>query len=145
MFEADFAMSPVLDRVAFHGEVNEARLRGFYRAADVVLAPSRFESFGLVHLESMLYGKPVVGCRVGGMVEVIDDGVTGLLAEPGDPGSLLATIERLLANPELRRKFGDAARESYVSRFTVNQMALGVSRILDQVRERVAADSRGAA
>lgn len=135
-FEADPATASVRDRVAFHGEVDEARLRGFYRAADVVLAPSRFESFGLVHLEGMMYGKPVIGCRSGGMVEVIEDGVSGLLAEPGDADSLMACIERLLENPSLRRQLGEAARAAYLARFTAKQMAAGVETFLDGVTER---------
>jgi glycogen synthase len=125
--------------VIFHGEVDEARLRGFYRAADIVLAPSRFESFGLVHLEAMMYGKPVIGCRIGGMLEVIDDGVTGLLAEPGDPHSLFACIERLLKNPELRRQLGETARCRYLARFTAEQMSAGVLCFLEGLSERALA------
>jgi glycogen(starch) synthase len=136
-FEADPATASVRDRVAFHGEVTEAQLRGFYRAADVVLAPSRFESFGLVHLESMMYGKPVIGCRSGGMVEVIEDAVSGLLAEPGDAESLMACIKRLLEDPGLRRQLGEAARAAYLARFTAKLMAAGVETFLDGVTKRM--------
>lgn len=61
-----------------------------------MVAPSRFESFGLVHLEAMMFGKPVVGCRIGGMKEVVQHDATGLLAEPGDADSLSNALRRLL-------------------------------------------------
>jgi glycosyltransferase involved in cell wall biosynthesis len=127
VFEADCQTAAVRERVFFHGEVDDSRLRGFYRAADIVLAPSRFESFGLVHLEAMMHGKPVLGCRAGGMTEVIDDGISGLLAEPGDADSLFACLERLIENPELRRQLGQAGRAAYLERFTAEQMASGVA------------------
>ena len=122
-FEAEHAGLPALARIAFHGEVSEERLRGFYRAADIVLAPSRFESFGLVHLETMMMGKAVIGCRAGGTVEVIEDGRTGLLAEPGDAFSLYRCIDRLLSDGALRRQLGEAARAEFLSRFTAARMA----------------------
>lgn len=130
MFETDPAIAALRSRVAFHGEVNDARLRGFYRAADVVLAPSRFESFGLVHLEALMLGRPVIGCRAGGMVEVIDDGRTGLLAEPGDGASLRSAIERLLADREQRERLGAAARADYLERFTAARMAADETAVL---------------
>jgi glycosyltransferase involved in cell wall biosynthesis len=116
----------VEDRVRFHGKVDEARLRGFYADCDLLIAPSRFESFGLVLLEGMIFGKPVVGCRVGGMVEVVEDEVTGLLAEPGDPASLAACLSRLVEDPALRSRLGAAGRARYEARFTPEAMARGV-------------------
>ena len=61
-FKADRDADAVRDRVFFHGEVSEAALRGYYRACDIFVAPSRFESFGLILLEAMMFGKPVIGC-----------------------------------------------------------------------------------
>ena len=113
-------------RVIFHGSVSDERLRGFYTAADLVVAPSRFESFGLVHLEGMMFGKPVVGSAIGGMREVIVDGETGLLAQPGDPISLRATIARLLEDPGLRQQLGQSGRSRYLRQFQPRGMAEGV-------------------
>jgi len=124
------------ERVTFHGEVSDAHLRGFYSAADVVLAPSRFESFGLVHLESMMFGKPVVGCRVGGMVEVVEDGVSGILATPGDAQSLKQSIVRLIEDAELRKRIGHAARARYLSQFTPQRMTDGVEAIMINIAKR---------
>ena len=110
-------------RVVFHGAVSDERLRGFYAAADLVVAPSRFESFGLVHLESMMFGKPVIGCAIGGMQEVIVDGETGVLVQPGDAASLRAAIGRLVEDADLRARLGQAGRARYLSKFQPRRMA----------------------
>lgn len=113
-------------RVVFHGNVSEEALRGFYAAADLIVAPSRFESFGLVHLEAMMYGKPIIGCRIGGMPEVVADGEAGLLAAPGDAESLHAAIARLLDDAALRERMGAAGRRRYLDTFQPRAMAEGV-------------------
>ncbi len=118
-------------RIAFHGEVSEERLRGFYEAADVVVAPSRFESFGLVHLEAMMHGRTVIGGNAGGMREVIADGETGFLVEPGDSASLLATLERVVADAALRGAVGRRARAAYLERFTARAMTGGTLAAID--------------
>jgi len=113
-------------RLCFHGEVEDERLRGFYSAADIIVAPSRFESFGLVHLEAMMHGKPVIGCDIGGMPEVIEAGVTGLLAIPDDPQSLRRCIETLIEDGDLRARMGAAGRATYLNKFSARRMAEGV-------------------
>ncbi len=133
LFEADPASAAIRDRVHFRGEVSEEALRGFYRACDVFVAPSRFESFGLILLEAMMSAKPVVCCRAGGMPEVVIDGETGLLAEPGDAASLLRCLERLVEDSGLRRRFGEAGRRRYEERFTPERMAREVAAFLGEV------------
>lgn len=120
-------------RLVFHGEVDDLQLRGFYRSADIVVAPSRFESFGLVHLEAMMFGKPVIGCSAGGMKEVIQDGVTGLLALPGDDESLRRCVEMLVSDAKLRGDMGSKARAVYERHFSSVRMAQGVIRSIDSV------------
>jgi glycosyltransferase involved in cell wall biosynthesis/GT2 family glycosyltransferase len=132
-FEASAGAEPIRARVAFHGEVNDAQLRGFYRACDVLVAPSRFESFGLMLVEGMMFGKPVIGCRVGGMVEVMEDGETGLLAEPGDPISLEGCMERLIKDADLRTRFGRAGRSRYLAHFTSHRMAAEMAEFLYRI------------
>lgn len=97
-------------RVRFAGKVDAPTLRAAYRDCDVFVAPSRYESFGLIYVEAMAWAKPVVGCRAGGIPEVIADGVCGLLAEPGDPLSLEHALSRLVGDATLRRTQGLAAR-----------------------------------
>lgn len=108
----------IVERVKFHGRVDEDSLRSFYRGCDVFVAPSRYESFGLVFLEAMMFGKPVVGCDAGGVSEVVTDGVTGLLVPPNDVEALEVAITRLLVDDDMRASFGRAARHEYERRFT---------------------------
>ena len=86
-------------QVEFLGHVDTPRLKELYQTCDVFVAPSRYESFGLVYVEAMAYGKPVIGCNVGGVPEVIKDGITGLLARSGDQDDLAEKILKLLLNP----------------------------------------------
>ena len=82
---------------------------GVMRHLDVLVAPSHQEPFGTVLSEAMAVGTPVVATRVGGLAEVVDDGVTGVLVEPGDPDALADGVLRVLAR---RADMGAAARES---------------------------------
>ena len=93
------------------GFVPPAELGGFYERAAVVVCPSRREGYGVVAREAMAHGRPVVASAVGGLRDAIEDGVTGLLVAPGDPTALRVAIGRLLADGELRRRLGAAARE----------------------------------
>jgi glycogen synthase len=117
-FRSLHAGSKILERVIFTGEVSDTQLEQQLQACDIFVAPSRYESFGLVFLEAMMFAKPVVGCRAGGMNEVIEDGLTGLLAEPGDVPSLASAIGTLLADAEMRIKLGKAGRERYQQLYT---------------------------
>lgn len=132
IFEAENASFIGHPRLVFYGEVSEERLRGFYHSADIIVAPSRFESFGLVHLEAMMYGKPVIGCKIGGMKEVVEDGITGLLVIPGDPKSLRVCIEKLVEDKDWRMELGRNARASYLEKFNARRMAAGVIDILNK-------------
>ena len=76
--------------------------------------PSRREGYGVVAREAMAYGRPVVATRVGGLVDAIDDGVTGILV---DPVGLRGALERLLGDETERRRLGDAARSRTAERF----------------------------
>lgn len=82
----------VSERVTFAGRVVHERLPDYYRSADVVVLPSRYESFGLVTLEALACGTPVVATRTGVAPEIITPGVNGYLAEVNNPASLAAAI-----------------------------------------------------
>jgi len=132
-FEEDHAALMVAGRVVFHGNVSEPALRGFYQCADLIVAPSRFESFGLVHLEAMMFGKPVIGCRIGGMPEVVADGEAGLLAIPGNAESLYEAIARLLDDAAERQRLAEGARERYLAMFQPALMASGVEKMFQHL------------
>ncbi len=99
----------LVDRVSFVEPQEHHRLSIFYRAADVVVVPSRSESFGLVALEAAACGTPVVAASVGGLRTLVDDGVTGHLVESRDPRDFATRIDRLLAEPAVAARMGRAA------------------------------------
>jgi glycosyltransferase involved in cell wall biosynthesis len=90
-------------------------LDGIMGATDVFVLPSLLEGQPLALVEAMAYGCPIVATAVGGVPELIQDGINGLLCGPGDSKSLAACISRLLENPALRTRFGRAARRSFES------------------------------
>jgi glycosyltransferase involved in cell wall biosynthesis len=100
------------DAVTFRGPLGGADLVSAYQGAAVVALPSltAAESFGIVLIEAMACGRPVVGSAVGGIPGVIDDGVDGLLVPPGDPSALAATIAGLLTDPDRRQALGGKGR-----------------------------------
>lgn len=86
-------------------------LEALYRRAAVVVCPSRREGFGVACLEAMAHGRPVIATAVGGLRDLVVDGETGLVVPPRDPAALRAGLERLLSDPDLRRRLGHAGRE----------------------------------
>ena len=122
-FLAEHRRARWVDRVHFHGSVSEAALDALYAEATILVAPSLYESFGLIYLEAMRHGTPVIGCRAGGVPEVVHDGETGLLVPPDDPPALLAAITRLLDDPALRARLGAAGRRSVETEFSAQRMA----------------------
>ena len=93
------------------GLVPHAELLRLYARAALVACPSRREGFGVVCAEAMAYGRPVVASAVGGLLDLVRDGETGLLVPPRDVPALRAALERLLGDAELRARLGAAARE----------------------------------
>jgi glycosyltransferase involved in cell wall biosynthesis len=91
-------------------------------AMDVYVVSSVTETTNLTVLEAMALGKPVVVTNVGGLPEVVEDGVTGLVVPPRDPGALADAVVSLLGDPELRARMGAAGRERFLERFTVERM-----------------------
>jgi glycosyltransferase involved in cell wall biosynthesis len=93
------------------GFVPHDELQHLYARAAVVACPSRREGFGVACLEAMAHGRPVVASGVGGLRDLVVDGETGIVVPPRDPAALRSALERLLADPELRRRLGAAGRE----------------------------------
>ena len=101
----------ISDIVTFTGSVNQEELPAYYSSADVFVLPSWYESFGLVALEAMSCGTPVVVSRVGGLKTFVEHGETGYLVPWRCPEAFARSLETLLENPLLRRAMGTAARE----------------------------------
>lgn len=100
----------IAGNVRFAGTAPHEELPWHYNAADVVLAPSHYESYGLVALEAMACGTPVVAARVGGLASLVVDGETGYLASQHTPEQYAERVEVLLANDALREAMGRAGR-----------------------------------
>jgi glycosyltransferase involved in cell wall biosynthesis len=114
----------VTDQVRFTGYITD--LPAHLAAFDVVAAPSENEAFSLALAEAMAAGCAVVAARVGGMAEMVEDGVTGLLVAPDDVWTLVSGLVRLLGDEPLRAKLGRAGQESVRARFDRE-------RIIDQI------------
>jgi D-inositol-3-phosphate glycosyltransferase len=97
------------ERVAFWGPQRQDLLPYFYSAAEALVMPSRYESFGMVTLEAMACGTPVIASRVGGLQYTVEDGKTGFLIPEGDWKVMAERIGEIVACPSLRRKFTSAA------------------------------------
>jgi glycosyltransferase involved in cell wall biosynthesis len=122
--------------VEFLGPVSDQRLADLYAACDLFVAPSLYESFGLIYLEAMNYAKPVIGCQAGGIPEVVAHGETGLLVEPEAPAALAEAIVGMLRSPERLRSFGLAGRTRLLDLFTHRQMAKRFADVYRQVLGR---------
>ena len=107
----------VADRVEFLGSVGHDDVPGVIAAADLVVATPWYEPFGIVPLEAAACGRPVVGSAVGGLVDTVQDGATGVLVPPRDPEALAAAVRALLDDPDRRRRMGVAARRRAVERY----------------------------
>lgn len=106
------------DRVKLIVDFDEALKPTLFAAIDLLAYPSGFESFGIAFLEAWAAGKPVIGCRRGAQMSVVDEGTDGLLVHFDDPAMLALAIVYLLSNPALRTAFGDAGRRKVLDRFT---------------------------
>ncbi len=118
--------------ISFVGSVEHDKLPLYYNAADVCVVPSYYESFGLVAVESMACGTPVVASRVGGLTTTISDGETGYLIPWRCPEPFAERLELLLDNDELRASFGRAGREA-VERFRWSHVGDAVAALYDEV------------
>ncbi|MDC3336084.1 glycosyltransferase family 4 protein [Opitutales bacterium] len=109
-------------RVFFHGYQSRASLNNFYSECDIFVAPSRYESFGLIYLEAMHFGKAIVACNSGGTPEVVKDHETGILVKPEDHLELANSILKLVENSDLRKKLGSAGKSRLKELFSLDRM-----------------------
>lgn len=121
--------------VHFFSRLSYPELSACYSACEIFALPSRGEGFGLVYLEAMARGKPVIGGAHGGAPEVIDDGRTGYLVHHGDAPQLATCIQTLLANPELAREMGARGRERVNHDFKFGVFAKSFKKVLRELCE----------
>lgn len=118
------------DMVIFLGKRGQLTLPYYYSAAEAVVMPSFYESFGMVALEAMACGTPVIASRVGGLAFLVKDGETGFFVPAQDPEALAQKLRLLFVDHDLRAQFGETAAE-YAKNFSwelITQKMLGVYR-----------------
>lgn len=122
------------DLVIFLGSRAQSSLPYYYSAAEVCVMPSLYESFGMVALEAMACGTPVLASRVGGLTYTVQDGVTGYLVPEKDPDVLAERLELLLTDSALRRGMGARAIE-FAQRYSWPEIADQILKVYDEVRQ----------
>lgn len=129
------------DNVRTTGWLSGSALTTYYETADMLVAPSRWEGFGLTAVEAMRAGLPVIASRVGGLTEVVEHGVTGLLVAPNSSRALVDAIRSV--GPESLRSMGDAGRHRFAQRFTLDRMHAQLTAFYQRVcAERASAFKR---
>jgi glycosyltransferase involved in cell wall biosynthesis len=113
----------VADQVVLRGQVPQARMPDVLRSVDAVVCAPWYEPFGIVPLEAMACGLPVVAAAVGGLIDTVVHGKTGLHVPPQDASALAAALGELLANPEQARQLGKAGRRRVCSRYSWDRVA----------------------
>ncbi|MEA5361013.1 glycosyltransferase [Amycolatopsis sp., V23-08] len=128
----------VARRVRFAGQVSRENMPALLRSADVVVCTPWYEPFGIVPLEAMACGVPVVATAVGGLTDTVVEGITGLLVRPNQPKELVARLRRLLGDVALRHVYGAAGRDRAEVRYSWDRVAADTLRAyLQLVPERV--------
>ena len=118
----------------FVGYLDGDALKKMIDRAAVVVVPSEwYENCPMSVLEAMAYGKPVVGSRMGGIPELVEDGVTGLLFEAGNVNELTSVLDRLMSSTELRKQMGKAARQRVETEFSLDKHNAGLLKIYKSV------------
>lgn len=108
--------------VSFRGHVPFEELSEHYKGCDIFCVPSNYESFGLIFVEAMAHGKPIVACSGGGVPEVVAHGHTGFLSPPRDAHALAQNLVQLCKDRTLRMTMGAEARRDVVARFSRERM-----------------------
>jgi glycosyltransferase involved in cell wall biosynthesis len=122
----------IADHVTFAGEVDGP---SHIAALDILAHTSTFEAFPYVFLEALSTGIPVVTTRVGGAEDLVEDGITGYICDPWDPGAFAHLLQRVVENPELRASMGASAR-ARAARFTVDAMVNSTAEVYHRVCQR---------
>ncbi|TDN90690.1 glycosyltransferase [Microbacterium sp. BK668] len=119
----------VEEHISFLGQVPHAELPSHLRSADVIVCAPWYEPFGIVPLEAMATGVPVVAAAVGGLIDTVVDGVTGLHVPPRDPSAIADAVETLLADADLRASLGAAGVARTARRYTWTRVAAETERV----------------
>jgi glycosyltransferase involved in cell wall biosynthesis len=129
--QAQVAGLTLSDHVIFVGYRDD--VEAVIAASDLLVMPSLREGFGDPIIEAMALGRPVIASRVGGIVETVHDGETGLLVPPGDPDALAQAIVNLLRDPQARERMGLRGRQVALGEFGVERLADGLAKLYNEL------------
>ncbi len=114
------------------GRIAHSQVPALLRSADIVVSNPWYEPFGVVPLEAMACGRPVIASAVGGVLDIVVDGVTGDLVPPRFPGALAKAARQLLGDPTTRDTYGIAGRDRAVARYSWDRAAADTARAYDR-------------
>jgi glycogen(starch) synthase len=126
----------LIGRLKFCGEISDEELTRVSEESDIFCVPSRFESFGLIYIEAMRYGLPVVACDTGGVPDIVKDGETGILCKTQTAKELEIALARLVRDAAERQRMGEHGRARYLKHFehnvVINNTLQEVVRLVDR-------------
>jgi glycosyltransferase involved in cell wall biosynthesis len=125
----------IADRVSFPGLADDELLARYYNLCDIFILPSsdRTEAFGIVLIEAMACGKPVVASNLPGVRTVVEDGKNGFLVKPGDAADIADKLQRLIGRETVRREFGRRGREKVLERYTWDKVGDKLNSVYEEV------------
>lgn len=134
--ETDVRERGLENQVTFLGAVPHAEAMRLMQSADTVVLPSTHEGFGLAVAEAMLCERPVLATQIGGVEDVVENGVSGILVPPADPPALAQALTELMNDPDLRKKLGRAARARIIERFDAKVVARDWENFLEELKAK---------
>ncbi|MDY6902262.1 MAG: glycosyltransferase family 4 protein, partial [Cyanobacteriota bacterium] len=121
------------ESVVFHDGADQENIKNLYASADIFVLPSFKETFGIVFLEAMHYGLPIITTNVSAMPELIEEGKNGLLVPPADSQALAKAISKLIENPDLIKQMGESGRNKVANSYYWEQTCSRFACILQGV------------
>jgi glycogen(starch) synthase len=133
------------DRIHFTGWLSPDYVYRWYAAADILVVPSRYEPFGMVVLEGMLHGLPIIAADIGGPADILQHGTTGLLFPPRNVDVLAATLRHLIENGDDRRRMGIGAAQEVRRRWLWERLVPEMLEVYQEFLPKTLKPGRGAA
>lgn len=126
----------IAEWIEWLGAMPNAEIAQFYQNLDVVVVPSRQESFGVTAVEGSACARPIIASRVGGLPEVVIDGETGIMVEPENVGELVQAMKELVERPEERARMGQAGREFVLRNYAWEENVTEMERVYREMLRR---------
>lgn len=122
--------------VMYLGSKYEKEKNTFFLQSDIFVFPTKNDIFGLVNIEAMKFGLPVVSTNEGAISEIIDDGITGFIVDKNSPGLIADKIEFLINNPKKRIEMGKAGREKFLNNYTIDIFEKNMKNVFEKILKR---------